>query len=220
MVARIKNISAGISLSAVLLGILAFTGSPAAGAILVPGTPVSTPGTVTLAGLDPVYSELVPFVSDNGGFGGTLISSVYSDPSTGGMDFTYQIEAATGYTDSIHSVSVDFYFGYSTNLDYVSGSGVVTYDSAVLSLAGPGDYITLDCSTAGIAPGDTSDTIVVKTNATQYDQEGDTAFIDGGGVTVNSLEPAGPVVVPEPMSLGLLAAGGVICAARRSRRPI
>jgi len=96
----------------------------------------------------------------------------------------------------------------------------VTYDSAVLSLAGPGDYITLDYSTAGIAPGDTSDTIVVKTNATQYDQEGDTAFIDGGGVTVNSLEPAGPVVVPEPMSLGLLAAGGVICAARRSRRPI
>lgn len=63
--------------------------------------------------------------------------------------------------------------------------------------------------------GDTSDIVMVKTDATQYDEFGDTALIDGGGVTVNSLE-----LVPAPMSLGVLAAGGVICAARRSRRRI
>ena len=54
----------------------------------------------------------------------------------------------------------------------------------------------------------------MKTDATAYNALGDTALIDGGGVTVNSFEPA----VPEPMSLGLLAVGGVLCAARRSHR--
>jgi len=91
-----------------------------------------------------------------------------------------------------------------------------------LSSLESGGTISLDYSTeGGIAPGDTSDIVLVKTNASSYDEWGGASFSDDGSADIWAFEPAGaPVAVPEPMSLGLLALGGVICAARRPRRRI
>jgi hypothetical protein len=109
-------------------------------------------------------------------------------------------------------------------VDFVNDSGTGgPYSTAARSSAGDGSTITFQYEPSegdGIAPGETSDIILVKTNASSYDEDGDASFIDGGGANIDGvlLEPAGPMVVPEPMSLGLLAIGGVICAARRPRR--
>ena len=160
MVARITNISACIPLIAVVLGVLAFTGSPAPASILVPGGPaVSTPGTATLVGLTLKATETIPFIgTDVFGddvFGGNLISSVYSDPGTGGLDFTYQIDAAAGYSDTIHGATVDYYVGFSTDVDYVKNSGDAGA-FATAALSSNGGYISLDYPASagdGIAPG-------------------------------------------------------------------
>jgi len=98
MVARIRNISSCVSLSALVLGVLAATGSPAPATVLVPdGNDVTTPGTATLAGLIQQDTATIPFLGqdafENTYYAGNLISSVYLDPSTHAMDFTYQVEA-------------------------------------------------------------------------------------------------------------------------------
>jgi len=234
MVARIKNISAWIPLVAVVFGVLAFMGSPAPATVLVPGGPsVTTPGTATLAGLIQQDTETVPFFGQDA-FGdtlyaGNLISSAYYDPSTHGMDFTYQVEATSGYADHIGLVAVSAYGdyppdapnGYTVDADYVSASDELPYDTVNLSSLDSGGTISMDYSTqGGIAPGDTTDIVLVKTNASSYDVFGGAAFSDDASADISALEPAGVVVVPEPMSLGLLAAGGVVCASRRSRRRI
>jgi len=155
---------------------------------------------------------------------------VYLDPSTNAMDFTYQVEAASGYSDHIGLVSVSAFGdyppdapdGYTVDTDYVSHLGEMPYDEVNLSALESGGTISMDYSTeGGIAPGDTGDIVLVKTNASSYDNFGGAALSDDASADITVFEPAGvPVVVPEPMSLGLLALGGVICAARRPRRPI
>jgi hypothetical protein len=239
MIARIRNISSWALLSAMVLAVLALTGSPAPAKILYPNDTDVTPGTLTAswsAGLTLVATDTVGYEGDdlvtgNPHYKGNLITSVYSDPATRGLDFTYQIVADPGYPDTLQTLSVSNYsevwdggVEYSTDVYYVTGSGAAeTYPTTVnLSSWGPGDTITLNYVASdgeGIGPGQTSDIVVVKTNATQFDENGNMAFSDGASDNEICYEPAGPlVVVPEPMSLGLLLVGGVICAARRSRR--
>jgi hypothetical protein len=234
MIARIRNLPSCATLSAIVLGAMAFMGSPAPATVLVPdGDNVTTPGLASLAGLIQQDTETVPFfgqdVFDNTLYAGYLISNVYYDPSTRAMDFTYQVVATTGYSDAIRAVSVSAFGdyppdapdGYTVDADYVSDLGEVAYDLVNLSSMDSGGTISLDYSTVGgIAPGDTTDVVLVKTNASWYDNYGGASFSDDGSANIVAFEPAGTPVVPEPMSLGLLALGAVICATRRPRRQI
>jgi hypothetical protein len=234
MAAQSKNFSRWIPLSAMGVGIWAIGGSSALASLVIPGGAADyTPGTMTsLTGLVLQATDDVPYADDyhvSPVFAGYLDTSVYYDPSTLGMDFTYQVVAYSGYPDTVHQVNLSYFndgYGdaYSVDLYYVtdSGSGGLFTDATLGADSGTLDLIYQASAGDGIAPGKASDIVVVKTDATSYDEGGLTSYIDGGGDTeFTQFEPAGPVVVvPEPMSLGLLAAGVVICGVRRPRRRI
>ena len=72
---------------------------------------------------------------------------------------------------------------------------------------------------AKIQPGQTSDVLVISTNATDF-TAGDVSVIDGGVSTVASFEPTRPsTTVPEPTSLLLVTGGLIGLLAGRLRRP-
>lgn len=226
MFARIKTVSRWIPLTAIVLWVVAFSNSLASASILVPGSgPTATPGTATLSGLTPVATETVPYASGSNTYAGDLISTVYLDSGTGDYDFGYQDVAFSGgtYTDAIHTITVDSYTNgagyFTTDVDYVTDAGEIPYATASRPAFGPGDEISLDFvggSLEGIAPGDTSDLILVKTNAANYDPWGLTNFIDDTGATINTYEPA-PGVVPEPASAAIAAFGFCALALRRRK---
>jgi len=190
---------------------------------LPPGGPdITTPGAggIVLSADTPVAPPLtLPFIGTNAlsqvVFTGTLTSQVFSDPLTGGLDFTYQV-TNTGGPDSMHTISLTSYSGYPTNIDYVTGSGQVTYDfvNRIAPLAGFSINADYSQPTSAIAPGLTTDIIIVQTPATSFDTNGITNVIDGGTARVESYEPA---PIPEPASLSLLAVGAGALIGRRRR---
>ena len=56
-------------------------------------------------------------------------SRVYHDSATGDLDFAYQVTNITepSEPDSLHTVSLLSFDGFTTDVDYVSNSGQVTY---------------------------------------------------------------------------------------------
>ncbi len=198
--------------------------SSARGALLNPGSgPIVTAGAATFAGLTPIADETNPFVGTDAfnavKFSGTLESTVLREPG-GTLDFAYRAVAAVGGPDTIETVSVNSYTGFTTDADYVAGTGSVPFSNANRLAFAAGDTISFAYQGAsGIAPGLSTDWILVKTNATNFDNFGTTNFIDGGSGTVISFEPA--VAVPEPMSMTLmLAIGGSFQLLRRTRRSV
>jgi hypothetical protein len=187
------------------------------GSILAPGAgPTVTPGTASLAGLALVTDETVPFTgvdsASNEVFQGNLESRVYSDPSTGGLDFAYQIDASAPEPDSIHTVAITSFAKYSTDVDYVSSTGTVTYGTVARASTFNGFKLAFNYSADvnAIAPGDSTDWILVKTNAHAYDALGGAAISDGGSANISIYEP-----VPEPASLTLLVISGGLMLVRR-----
>jgi hypothetical protein len=189
--------------------------------ILLPHSgPTVTPGTASFAGLTAVAGadETIPFtgldIFNAVKFAGTLESKVYREAS-GTLDFAYQVNADATGPDSIHGVSVSSYSNFSTDVDWIAGTGAVTYGSADRLAAGNGDTVSFDYSAGAnaIAPGDSADWILIKTNAVFFNNLGNTSLIDGGTANLQTFQP-----VPEPASIGLLVLGAGMLLPRRSRR--
>jgi len=189
--------------------------------------PGSAPGTL-------LASISVPFVDTLGTDSGTLVSAVYRE-SGGMLDFYYQVSnnltssncggAGQPVCDPISRVTDTSFTGFQTALGFRTDGG---------SLGGPfvnGSVNPLfgDRSTSGnvvgfsfyppvaakLQPGQTSDVLVISTDATNFDL-GNASVINGGTMTVASFEPA---AVPEPGSILLLTTGMLgMFAMRRSRR--
>ena len=199
-------------------------------AVITPGAPSqSTPGNFTFAGLtqvdlpgpgnvpaDETFTVTAYDTSGNARYTAAVESKVLLDPS-GYLDFAYQVTnlGNTGLPDSLHTVSVTSYRGYTTNVDYVSGTGQVTYDTVDRLAVAQGVTLTFDYTPVAnnIASGDATDWILIKTNATSFDNNGTTQLIDGATASVESFKP-----VPEPVSLGFLASAGLLLVARPVRR--
>ncbi len=209
----------------------------------VPTAPSDTvfPGLVA-PGTDPgtlLASLSAPFVSTLGTTAGTLVSAVFEE-SGGTLDFYYQVtnnltapncgSAGQSACDPISRETDTTFTGFTTSLGFwVDGStlpGGIFIDGAVGPVTGDrnsvGNVVGFSFNppeASKIQPGQTSNVLVISTNATNF-KAGNASVIDGGVTTVAAFEPAvGPSKVPEPASIillggGLLALGGF----RRLRR--
>ncbi|HEX4053438.1 MAG TPA: PEP-CTERM sorting domain-containing protein [Tepidisphaeraceae bacterium] len=152
-------------------------------------------------------------------FTGTIFSAVYAnDPANtlGGYEFVYQITNDGGGTnDPIDEFSVSSFLGFSTNVNYVAGTNVSPSSADNVDGGATLDYYF---SPVEVTKGESSDYLVVETNATSI-VEGAGDVLDGGSggaqVQVPTFGSVG--MVPEPGSIALIAVAGGLLLGRRRR---
>ncbi len=206
----------------------------------VPAAPGDTvfPGLV-LPGTDPgtlLASLVAPFTSTLGTTAGTLVSAVFEEAG-GTLDFYYQVTnnttapncgtAGQPACDPISRETDTTFTGFTTALGFrVDGSTLPSgnfIDGTVAPVTGDrnsvGNVVGFSFNPpdqAKIQPGQTSNVLVISTNATNF-KAGNASVIDGGTTTVAAFQPASNI--PEPASIVLLGGGLLALGAfRRLRR--
>jgi hypothetical protein len=166
---------------------------------------------------------------------GTLVSAVYRNPS-GTLDFYYQVTdnltapncggGGQPFCDPLSRETDTDFIGWATavgfRIDGASLPSTVFVDGTVAPVTadrnGVGNVVGFSFippDSSKIQPGQTSNVLVISTNAMNY-KAGNASVIDGGVTTVASFEPAPGV--PEPASLLLIGGGFVVLGlVRRSQ---
>jgi hypothetical protein len=130
---------------------------------------------------------------------GTYRSQVYQEAG-GTLDFVYLIDNDRTSIDSLSSVTMGAFGGFTLDASYVAGTGTVAADTVARLSAGS---IVKFLFNNGIAPGQTADTMIIKTDA-KYFVPGSYSAQDG---YVAQLSGFAPTTVPEPMTYLLLGGG-------------
>ena len=190
--------------------------SVASAAIVLPNqSPVSVPEPAPGGAL--VDTQTQPFATAT--YTGDLISRVFSgDPTNpfGGYTFTYQLTNAPGGSNALTRLTVTGFGGYATDMSYQLGTGNVAPSRSTRDPFG--DVIGFSFLGDGVGfimPGESSELLVVQTNATSY-RTRIANVINGAVSNVNAFSPAG-AITPEPtLALGAVAAGIVFGRRRRA----
>jgi hypothetical protein len=179
------------------------------------------PGTLIAAS---VLDEHWSFSTTAGTTSGSLITAVYREAS-GTLDFYYQVvNDATSATSIGRESNTNFdsfltSVGFRTDGSTLAGTGFVDGtkppDLADRANGVIGFVYSLNVADK-IAPGQSSNVLIISTNATTY-VPGNAELLDGGSVTVAAWQPGSSV--PEPATMALLG-GGLLALAgiRRYRR--
>lgn len=206
-----------LKISAVIFVVLATSVVPAAAVLIGPGGSSNVSGVASdpFSGLTPLASANYSFVSNAGpsDFSGTLTQDVYN---VGGLiGFRYTVAANSTGGSAINRVTTSFFTGFSTDADFVQGTGTSQPPLSVnRQLSGSSVGFTW-ATNGGIAPGTTSPYLYVLTNATSYGLGGMTSFLNAGAASVSDWQP-----VPEPMSLLLLGSGMVVAGILGRRKDL
>lgn len=206
-----------------LCGGIAVLGLAASGAtyatLLLPGSgpiPIDTlanaPGGTVLASTTAALSA--PNWTATGRF-----AVVQSQPG-GTLDFYYQIANASSSANELSRITgSEFLSAFTTNLFQTASPslGIFTAGAQAAMNADRGglgvvgfNFLPGTSGTGEIGPGETSDTLIIRTNATTF-EPGFVGAIGAGGTFTAGYEPSGsPILVgpvPEPGTLALLASG-------------
>ena len=191
----------------------------------VPATPTTLTGATQLA---TTGVETVNFGNTSNPLSATVTQTVYRDgsnlacPAGGCLDFVFQFTDTTKGANNtfpgiIERLSSASFSGFLTNFGYVVGTGAAP-DSFGRS-NNPGDAISFFFNINNVQPGQTTDLLVVKTDATSYNTNGSIGLQDGTAGNANGLSfaPASSST-PEPVSMGLLGSGLAVLGLARLRR--
>jgi hypothetical protein len=198
------------------------------GAFVTPGEPDPTGGILQSgSGIPNAFSAGGP-----AGFSGTLTCNVYKDdpsnpfagigdpnPLHHGLTFTYTLHSNAGSVTSLERLVTTDFSGFQTDVSYQAPATGQIPSSTDRSF-GPGAVIgwSFTGAPAGLgrlAPGATSATLVIQTDAPAYDITQTASVIDGSLALVPSIGPSIAFIGPEPSSLFLVALGGMALAGRR-----
>jgi hypothetical protein len=186
-----------------------------AGSVLIPAAAEVEPSGGTV-----LSSTSTGFVVA-GAFSGTLYTDVIAGDATntlGGLTFVYRVvnDGLSG-PNSIGRMSLASMLGFTVDAAYDPTTGVAP---ASIDRNPSGDVIgfnfvpsPLDPKSGFLAPGTSSASLVIQTNAPAY-APAVASLIDGGVITVPTVGPA----VPEPSTIALVLGSLVSLGAYRFRR--
>ncbi len=196
--------------AAALLGIMTF---PLSANVVTPGNTVS-PDVFTVSSAPPLLGDLTGAVQLGGGTAGFYEELVLRDPlgitCSGCLDFAFQVSLNSGSQIVVTQLTLSRFFGYTTDVGYVTGSGDVAPVSVMRGSAGGGTFFNLT-----LPSGQSSEFLVVATNATTYDTAGNLGVVgttNGRNLTAQITNLFEPAQVPEP-STALLGGLGLLCIA-------
>jgi hypothetical protein len=143
-------------------------------------------------------------------FTGTLTFAVYRESATGFLDFLYQYHSNASSDPVQHVSTTDFSLPTTTDVRRITGTAPTGFvlgtrvPTDATRSGGTGGVVSFDAPTPNsIAPGETSQVLVINTNATNI-VPGTTNFIDGAIATVVTQSPRNS---PEPATLTLFGGG-------------
>jgi len=158
-----------------------------------PGAGCPDPGTVLASG-----TTHIPTAT----FDADVYAEVHQEAG-GTLDFYYQVQTHNGSVDPVGRLSTSAFSNFTTDVFYKSiGVNDVAPDSADRTTNAVVGFSFL----LGVPGGSQSALLIVKTNATAFDDRGTVALIDRSVGSGLSFEPISGV--PEPTSIFLL--GGLV----------
>jgi hypothetical protein len=202
---------------------VALTGTALANTI-PPGTNNAPPDTLTAGGslLATMSGSFLFAAPPPATFSGTYTTWVYSDPGNkicaGCLDFVYQVSNTTKNPlppdqGIIERITASAFAGFTTDVGYTPGTGAVAPDGVSRS-SSPGNVVGWNFLGTNLDPNQTSDLLVIETNAKFFGM-GTISAQDG---TAGSALGFAPSAVPEPMTMGLLGGGLALLGVARLRR--
>jgi hypothetical protein len=190
-----KHIS--ISVLAVLLALVCFT-SVGYASLIAPGGNVAPPSVLTESGvLIPATFLIEPFSTSS--YSGTFTTAVFRQAS-GTLDFLYGVSSDPSSIDNIERLTATNFTGFTTDVGFETSGGIAPIE-ADRSVGGNTVGFNFGLPPVGIAHGQSSDILIIRTNATGY-RPGIANIIDGNIASVDAWAPS-----PEPVSSSLLLGG-------------
>ncbi len=197
---RLKHV--GVML--ILITGLVILGAPpyaAADTLLNPGTltpiAIGLDNTSPGAGAVEVASMTLPYSNIAGG-AGTLTSEVWRETS-GTLDFVYEVTPTADDADRVTVTNFAGFITYVGTNTAIAGAGTIAATTADRETSGS----TIGFNFLGnpVDPGESSQWLVVETNAFNY-TSGFVAVIDGGASTTVGFSPTTAPIPPSALLLG------------------
>jgi hypothetical protein len=139
--------------------------------VLLPGDTNVSPDVFSNPGSPPLLGKLNGTFNFGGGLlTGSWREDVLVDPlgvtCSGCLDIAFEVTIDPGLSNNaaIFAMTLGRFFGYTTDVGYVSGSGDVAPNSVSRGPFGGGIGFNLSTMTSALAPGQASDFLVVATN--------------------------------------------------------
>ncbi len=148
---------------------------------------------------------------------GNYVAQVFRN-ANGGLDFTYDFTVTGGsVTTAAMATFLPSLLGsiFRTDVFVLPGTGVTP--SSASRTGAPGDFLAFQYVPNTVNAGESSLTLVIATDAHQFNNEGILGLIGGDTASVRAFQPIG-APIPEPSSMLLLGTGLSTVAATLRRR--